>query len=204
MTMKVTIAAVLSLLSVGVLASNATGSAQTPRVINVTSDSAPGWLPSEELDADANQVLQTYFQAFDRGNDRALWDLTSAGFKDVTSFAEFQAGNTKTRADLGRLKKLNVLKVTWTKDPAQAPRPGIYVAIDLAGQFTKAKRQCGYVVLFKAGSGDPFRLARIENNFMPDAIYRNIAKQKSPQEADRLWAKLSSNCPNYSPPNPTG
>ena len=203
MSTKAAIAAVLSLISVGAFAGNQAAQREGWREINVTIDSAPGWIPSAALEDEADAMLKSYFRAFDMGNDRGSWELTDDGFKSITTFAEFQAGNVKVRNDVGRLKKLSVLKVTWTKDPAEAPRQGIYVAIDIAGQFTKAKRQCGYVVLFKTTESDSFRLARIENNFMTDATYRSIAKQKSPKEADRLWSRLSSNCPNYSPPRST-
>lgn len=171
-----------------------------PRVINVTTDSEAGWLPSEELEAEAQKTLQDYFHALDKGDDRSLWELASDGLKRLTTFAEFQTDNKKTRKDLGRLTRLNVLQVTWTKDPADAPAPGIYVAIDISGQFTKTKRQCGYVVLFKSRPDDPFRLSRIENNYMSDAMVRKIAKQKSPAEVDRLWLVLSAHCPNYRSP----
>jgi Protein of unknown function (DUF4019) len=166
-------------------------------VINVTTDSEAGWLPSEELEAEAHSTLQNYFHALDKGDHRTLWDLESVGLKGLTTFAEFQTGNQKVRKDFGRLTRLDVLQVTWTKDPADAPTPGIYVAIDISGQFTKTKRQCGYVVLFKSRPNDPFRLARIENNYLTDAMARQIAKEKAPAEVDRLWSVLSGHCPNY-------
>ena len=200
---KAIVAAMLALTSVGAMAGNQIAQHQTPRVINVTTDSAPGWLPSEALEAEADKMLKSYFRTFDMGNDRGLWELTDEGFKTITTFAAFQAGNIKTRANLGRLKKLDVLKVTWTKDPAEAPRPGIYVAIDFAGQFTRAKRQCGYVVLFKATENDPFHLGRIENTYLTDAVAKQIAKGKSPAEVDRVWSLAAANCPNYQLPQRT-
>ena len=167
------------------------------RVINVTTDSASGWLPSEALDEEAQTTLKAYFRLFDIGNDRAAWDLTTVGFKGVTPFPEFRLANQHSRRELGRLRQLDVLRVTWTKDPANAPAPGIYVAIDIAGQFSKSKRHCGYVVLFKTKESDPFRLARIESNFMTDKTARKIAAGKSPAEVALMWSKLSANCPNY-------
>jgi Protein of unknown function (DUF4019) len=193
-------AAALFLAAPVVLSGTQSAPTNAPRVINVTTDSEKGWLPTEELEAEAHSTLHRYFHALDKGDDQTLWELASDGLKGQTTFAEFQTGNLKTRKDFGRLKKLAVLQVTWTKDPANAPAPGIYVAIDIAGQFTKTKRQCGYVVLFKSRPNDPYRLARIENNYMTDAMAQKIAKQKSPAEVDRLWSTLSAHCPNYSDP----
>jgi hypothetical protein len=184
------------------LADGPTAGSNHQRVINVTTDSAPHWLPSEALEIEATTTLQKYFRAFDKSDDRAVWNLTTAGLQGTTTFSEFEAGNKKSRADLGRLKHLAVLKVTWTKDPSAAPAPGIYVAIDVAGTFSKTQRHCGYIVFFKSTPTDLFKVARIESNFMSDASAQKIAKENSPAEVTRLWSMLAANCPNYR--NPAG
>jgi hypothetical protein len=170
-----------------------------PRVINVTSDSAPGWMPSEELEAEARETFRSYFLADARGDDAAVWAMAGEGLKAGTSFAAFRAGNQERRKGLGKLKAFTVLQLTWTKDPAAAPSPGIYAAIDFAASSSKTMRQCGYVVLFKATEAVPFRVTRIENNIMTNAVYAKVAKDKSKAEADQLWSQLSANCPNYKP-----
>jgi hypothetical protein len=175
--------------------------AQTkPRVINVTTDSAPDWIPSEELEAEALSTLDRYFVAFGKGDDHSMWNLSTEGLKSLTTFAEFQSDRKAMRGNLGRLEKLSVLKITWTKDPARAPAKGIYAAIDISGRFSKTKRHCGYVILFKANSTDPFGIARIENNYFTDKDAKKIAKDQSPAEVERLWSRVSSNCPNYENP----
>jgi hypothetical protein len=194
------LAATLCLTAPAVLSGAQAAQKSEPRVINVTTDSERGWLPTEPLEAEALSTLQTYFRALDNGDARALWNLATDGLKGLTTFDEFKSSNKKTRKDLGRLTRLDVLQVTWTKDPANAPAPGIYVAFDISGQFTKSKRQCGYVVLFKANPNDPFRLARIENNYFTDGLVRKLTKEKSPAEVDRMWSKLSAYCPNYKNP----
>ena len=194
------LAIALSLAASGAQAWDRTAVPSAPRVVNVTTDSAPGWIPSEALEAEAGRAVQSYFRAFDKGDDRALWNFASDGLQSLTSFSQFESANKRMRSDLGRLKRFVVLRVTWTKDPAEAPAPGIYVAIDVAGQFSKSKRHCGYLVLYKAAPDDAFRLARIENNFMTDAMAKKITADKSTAEVTRLWSVLSANCPNYQAP----
>ena len=175
--------------------------AQTkPRVINITTDSAPDWIPSEELEAEALSTLDRYFGAFDKGDDLSMWNLSTDGLKSLTTFAEFQSNGKAMRGDLGRLEKLSVLKITWTKDPARAPAKGIFAAIDISGRFSKTKRHCGYAILFKANPTDPFGIARIENNYFTDKDAKKFAKDQSPAEVERLWSRVSSNCPNYENP----
>ena len=190
----------LSLAASGAQALDQTAPPISARVVNVTNDSAPGWIPSEALESETNLVVQNYFKLFDKGDDQALWNLASPGLQSLTTYAKYRSDNKRVRADLGRLKRLAVLQVTWTKDPAAAPAPGIYVAIDVTGQFSKTKRHCGYLVLYKAAPADPFRLARIENNYITDASAKKIAAGKSSAEVARLWSELSANCPNYQPP----
>ena len=172
--------------------------AQTnPRVINVTTDSAPDWIPSEELEAEALSTLDRYFGAIDKGDDLSMWNLSTDGLKSLTTFAEFRSNGKAMRGNLGRVEKLSVLKITWTKDSARAPAKGIYAAIDISGRFSKTKRHCGFVILFKANPSDPFGIARIENNYFTDKDAKKIAKDQSPAEVERLWSRVSSNCPNY-------
>ena len=175
--------------------------AQTnPRVINVTTDSAPDWIPSEELEAEALSTLDRYFGAIDKGDDFSMWNLSTDGLKSLTTFAEFRSNGKAMRGNLGRVEKLSVLKITWTKDSARAPAKGIYAAIDISGRFSKTKRHCGFVILFKANPSDPFGIARIENNYFTDKDAKKIAKDQSPAEVERLWSRVSSNCPNYQNP----
>ena len=194
------LAIALGLAASGAQALDQTAPPITARVVNVTNDSAPGWVPSEALEAEADRVVQSYFKLFDKGDDQALWNLASPGLQSLTTYAKYRSENKRVRTDLGRLKRIVIVQVTWTKDPAVAPAPGIYVAIDVAGQFSKTRRHCGYVVLYKAAPADPFRLARVENNFMTDAMAKKIAAQKSSADVTRLWSELSANCPNYQPP----
>ena len=89
---------------------------------------------------------------------------------------------------------------TWTKDPPTAPAPGIYVAVDLSGQYANIDRQCGYIVLYQAPAGGSFQVLRTENNYLDNATAQQIELSQSHQALVDAWAKLSANCPNFSTP----
>jgi hypothetical protein len=89
------------------------------------------------------------------------------------------------------------LKVTWTKDPAQAPLPGIYAAIDLAGQFANVDRDCGFMVLYQPPAGGDFTIMRRENNYLANVTARNIEEKQSKAAVTKIWAELARHCPNY-------
>jgi hypothetical protein len=90
-----------------------------------------------------------------------------------------------------------ILKVTWTKDPAAAPFPGVYAAIDIATHFVNVDRHCGYVVLCQRPSGGDFEVMRQESNFIDNTTAEKVERQQSRVALDKSWAALAGNCPNY-------
>jgi hypothetical protein len=168
-----------------------------PAAINITSDSAPGWLPSERQRRDVIKSANDYFSALDEGRYDGAYAMMSEGNKHAVPFGQFLDRSQALHARSGALRQRSILKVTWTKDPAAAPLPGIYAAIDVASRYENIDRHCGYVVLYQKNEGDDFQVMRQEANFIDNAMALKIEQEKSRAELDRLWAKLAANCPNY-------
>jgi len=193
----------LMLVSSAVAPSNALGqtihAAGKPREVNITTDSAAGWLPSEALENDAQKAAGAYFSALGAENYRQAYGMMTESNRSQVSFEQFEAQGRKFHALAGPLQRREFLKMTWTKDPTNAPRLGVYVAIDVAAVFAGVDRECGYVVLYQGPTGGPFEVARSESNFIDNVTAKSIVATQSSAELDRLWAALSSNCPNYSP-----
>lgn len=185
----------------GPLAANA-GTFEIPRAIpneiNVTSDSKPGWIPTaEQMDA-ALKIVQTFLDAEETGRYAEAYSLQTDRAKQGQTLAQFSELSEKFRAQAGPLKFWRVLKVTWTKDPAQAPSPGTYAAVDLAGQFANVDRDCGYIVVYQPPSGGAFAIMRRENNYLDNNTANKIEQTRSKAELSMIWAQVSRNCPNYS------
>ena len=168
-----------------------------PPVINITSDSAPGWLPSERQRQDVIKSASDYLSALDEGRYEGAYAMMSEGNKRAVPFQQFVDRSEKLHARSGPLKQRSILKVTWTKDPAVAPLPGIYAAIDVASRYEKVDRHCGYIVLYQKNDGDNFQVMRQESNFIDNAMAQKIEQEKSRAELDKVWAALAANCPNY-------
>ncbi len=113
------------------------------------------------------------------------------------SLDEFAARLKKFNTLAGRVKGRDIIKITWTKDPKLAPKPGVYAAIDLVSRFTNIDRHCGFVILYQSPAGGDFYVMRSEDNFLDNATANSIAKQKSASGVDEAWAQVSANCPNY-------
>ena len=165
--------------------------------INVTSDSAPGWLPSASQRQEVLEVTSEYFSALDGGQYERAYAMMTDGQRSLLSLVQFSQNNREYNERFGALKRRLILKVTWTKDSASAPYPGVYAAIDIATYFTNVDRHCGYVVLYQRPSGGSFEIMRQESNFIDNTTAQNIERQQSRAALDRLWSSLSANCPNY-------
>ncbi|WEK48124.1 MAG: DUF4019 domain-containing protein [Candidatus Andeanibacterium colombiense] len=163
------------------------------RVVNVTSDSVPGWSPSEELERNALGAAEAYFAAVEQGDDAGAYRMT----EKILDLAEdrYISDNRTFREQAGSLVARKFNQVTWTKDSPAAPLPGIFVAMDITAKYQKIDRFCGYVVLHQGDPAGPFRVTRTESNY----IANSDATHGSPEKLQAMWQQLSANCPNYQP-----
>ncbi len=175
--------------------------AGAPRVVNVTSESAPGWLPSEEQGTAVETAARAYLAAEDAGDAQKAYSFFTVGNKALVGYAEYAKNIADFDAKAGPVVERRIVKVTWTKDPAQAPAAGVYAALDLVSRFAHVDRHCGYVVLYQPPSGGPFQVMREEVNFLDNPSADSMAREHGSGYVDALWSQLSANCPNYPRPS---
>jgi DNA-binding protein Fis len=171
----------------------------TPREINITTDSAQGWLPSQKLEHEVKKTVDRYFAAVDSGKPREAYEMMSGANKAILSFEEFERESNQFHALAGPLLRREVLKITWTKDPANAPYPGVYAAVDESAIFKGVERQCGYLIIYQNPASGELAVMRVENNFIDNLSAAKIAQTQSVSELNNMWAALSGNCPNFPP-----
>lgn len=175
--------------------------AQTaPREVNITADSAPGWVPSIAQDQAVDGATDAWFAALESGDFARAYAMLAPANR-TEPYADFARRNAAARDNAGALRGRTVLKVTWTKDPANAPAPGVYAAVDIAERHANVDRQCGYLIWYQPPEGGPFLLMRTETSRFDNAAAAQIEKQQGRAEVDRVWAVASANCPNYRMPD---
>jgi hypothetical protein len=170
---------------------------QSPRTVNLTPDSAPGWIPSEELEHLALKAAQDYLQARDQENYASSYALLTPNMKRHESAPEHESSGRAFNAEAGPLLSREIVKLTWTKDPANAPAPGVYAAIDVSAKYANIDRQCGYVIAYQRPEGGPFLVMRTESTMLSNAAAAEMAANG--QNVDELWRQVSRVCPNYTP-----
>ena len=94
-----------------------------PRVVNVTSDSAAGWLPSEALEAEARRSVLDYLAAKDAGKGEAAYAALSNSMKAMQSATDFTTRHSDFNRRAGAVEARRLVVLPWTKDPANAPGP---------------------------------------------------------------------------------
>ncbi|RWD61497.1 MAG: DUF4019 domain-containing protein [Mesorhizobium sp.] len=155
------------------------------------------WTPSQDSVRDATQTVTNYFSMLDSGNPERAYQMMDDAAKSSIPPTMFAEQSEKFRSQAGPLLERKLLKFTWLKDPADAPFPGIYAAVDIATRFEKIDRHCGYIVLYQQPSGGAFHVMRAESNFIDNATAKKIETTNSKLELDKAWAELSRNCPNF-------
>jgi hypothetical protein len=171
--------------------------APVPAQINVTSDSAPGWVPTAEQIKSLRNSTDNFLAAKDSSRSADAYALLADVNRRHQSFDGFANLVLKFNRQSGPVTERRIVTITWTKDPVQAPEPGIYAALDIVGHFANIDRYCGYLVLYQSPTGGPFQVMRQEENFIDNATAASIARESSDAAVDEAWAKASANCPGY-------
>ena len=166
------------------------------RHVNVTSDSSPGWTPSQDQEQSAEKTARAFLAAKDAAQYNAAYDFLADLDKQQQPLDRFISDLRKFNALAGPVKERRIETVTWTKDSPSAPLPGVYAAMDFVSTFANVDRYCGFLILFQSSSGGPFRIMREEDNFIDNATAKAIVQQQSPAALERSWYQLSGNCPN--------
>lgn len=170
-----------------------------PREINITEDSAPGWLPSLALEQQALQGVDTYFAALDREQYQQAYAMLAEINRNAQPLAQFIQQNRDFHQQSGPAAERRILKITWTKDSPSAPVPGIYAAVDIVARFANIDRYCGFVILYQRPSAGDFEIMREERNYIDNPTAASIEQQQSRAALDRQWAAMAAYCPNYKP-----
>ncbi|MCL9981885.1 MAG: DUF4019 domain-containing protein [Erythrobacter sp.] len=193
--MKVGIAA----LALALLVGTPVAGQDKPREVNITQGSTPGWIPSEQLEAEALATLQRFNDLVAADDYDAAYAMIGAGLRAQYPLERFRADRAQSAAARGKLVSRDLIKLTWTKDGLGVPYPGTFVAIDASAVFAKAKRFCGYTILHQAPGADGFTITHFEENVLDNEAFAQIAGQHSELQALLVWRLIARNCRNYSP-----
>jgi hypothetical protein len=168
------------------------------RELNITAESARGWVPTLAMNEAVQDAAFAYLAARDGGRVEDAYARMTDRQRQTITTAQYATMIRGFNEMAGAVVERRIVKVTWTKDPTNAPAPGLYAAVDLASRFANIDRHCGYIILYQPPEGGDFRVMREEESFMDNAQAQQMERDRSRAVLDQAWAQLSKRCPNYS------
>lgn len=154
-----------------------------------TGEAAPAnWQPSNQDVSEITALTRRYFAAIDSGDVETAHSLWSDDMQAETPLPERRQSVEAFRAQAGRAGAAPTTRLTWYVNPAGAPRPGIYVAVDYERSYENLTMNCGYLIWYREGERG-YRLTRQE-----DSVMARSAGTPPPEVLAQM--RQSSRCPS--------
>jgi hypothetical protein len=85
-----------------------------------------------------------YFEARDKGDYARAYRQIGPSMTAYLTPALYEDAGRRFAAEAGAWQGRVVTRLTWTRDPPEAPRPGLYVAADFTARYVNLELMCGY------------------------------------------------------------
>ena len=146
------------------------------------------WRPTREQEELVERQTLAYFSAKDSGKYQEAYSLFSPSQRQMISLERWISLAQQFNSRAGPVKSRKIKKVTWYKDPPNAA-PGIYAAVDFAGEFANIDVHCGFVA-WKMQEDGSFLVVREEENFIDKAAQQKLKEG----ELDKLRSQFGAGC----------
>lgn len=120
-----------------------------------------GWKPTPADRKAVMDLTARYFEARDSGRFRDAWALLTPSMQALSPFSDWQAARKAFNDRSGGGLRRGPVKVTWYDNPVNAPRGGIFAAVDFVGKADKLQIICGYLMWLRQPDGS-WRITREE------------------------------------------
>jgi hypothetical protein len=110
---------------------------------------------------EALDFANNWLDHFDAGDADATFNLLAPIFQANLTREVWSRSVAESRAKLGKRLSRKLRRIVWYQDPANAPLPGLYAAVEFDSVFVNADRHFQYLMLHSQ-NGAPFRLMRRE------------------------------------------
>lgn len=111
--------------------------------------------------AEAVDFAATWVDLFDAGDVKSSFDQLAPTFQGNLTSVEWRRVIEESTAKLGKRRSRTLRRVVWYENPANAPLPGLYAAVEFDSVFENASRHFRFVILHSQ-NGEPFKVMRSE------------------------------------------
>lgn len=141
---------------------------------------AGDFIPEDATAKAVTEQTYAYLAAKDGARYELAYDQIDATMRAYLKPDLYRAQAAQFNAEAGRAAERRVTRLTWYRDPADAPAPGIYVAADFRSRFANIDLHCGYVMWHQDKDGR-FRIVREEQSFIDKGMARQMAPERVAQ-----------------------
>lgn len=125
---------------------------------------AADYTPTQAEADEIQRSSERYLGHLDRGEYAEAHAMYSEEMRALAPFDEWRDHGRASRAAWGALERRDRANITWYLDPPNAPRPGLYVAVDYVSRYAGLAQHTEYLIWYRAGAGSGFELTRHETN----------------------------------------
>lgn len=118
-----------------------------------------------------------YFAAKDGGRYDAAYTWFADSVRAYLSPGLYNSQSTEFAAAAGTSGERRLVRISWYRDPPDAPAPGLYAAADFVSRFPNLRLHCGYL-MWHQETGGGFRIVREEQSFLDEATARQMTPER--------------------------
>lgn len=134
-------------------------------------------VPDETTARGVLEQSYAYFRDKDGGRYDGAYALMAPSMRSYLTRELYASESARFNAEAGRAEERRIMRLTWYRDPPDAPVPGLYVAADFRSRFPNIHLHCGYLMWHQEPDGR-FRLVREEQSF----IDKGMAARTPPEQ----------------------
>ena len=134
-------------------------------------------IPDAATQAAVRDASYAYFVAKDAGRFDAAYAFFAPSVRAYLSPDLFRSQTAAFNVAAGAPGERRVVRLTWERDPADAPAPGLYVAADFVARFPNLRLHCGYLMWHREADGR-FKIVREEQSFIDEATARQMTPER--------------------------
>ena len=124
------------------------------------------WPPKDSDNEMIMQLTYRYFAVKDAGRIDEGYSFLAPGMKSTTTLASWRQRLETFNGAAGRVINREIKPpLDWQRNPAAAPGPGIYVAVDFVSNFENLAFHCGYIAWHQEADGS-FQVVREEEGYV--------------------------------------
>ena len=133
---------------------------------------------NDELKRKVTKLSEMYFHDILTGEINSAYKFIGPSLKVYISDPEFKRNKNEFRLLAKEILKLQISKITIYEDPLNSPMPGTYIAADYLNSYTGVPFHCGYLIWFRANTGDEFKIIREETGFVTEKQLAKIPEEQ--------------------------